>query len=94
MDPPAPDTLGRITRLEWVLDSVEKRSSKNSERLDVVEKQDATTAQQILEVRDDVKTLKTSLDRLTWAIVGMALTIATGAIGLALQQILSHQGTP
>lgn len=83
MDPTSDLSL-RVGRLEWQHGVVDERTKKNSNRLEVLERSDAVQETQIVEIHNDIKALKTTLDRLVWAIVGLALTIAGTAVGLAL----------
>lgn len=45
---------------------------------------DATLAYRVSELEKDVRDLNKKLDRLTWAIVGLTITIASSAIIFAL----------
>jgi chromosome segregation ATPase len=81
----------RIDRLEWRQDNVDDRIKTNATRIDsLTDRQDqmttnvATLGNTVIDIKDDVTTLKHTLDKLVWAIVGLALTIAGSAVGLAL----------
>lgn len=74
----------RVGRLEWRLPDVDTRSKRTSERMGAVELATARTAQEVEEARKDVTELRKTLDRLVWAVVMLALTIAGSAIGLAI----------
>lgn len=45
---------------------------------------DATIAYRVGQLEEDVRDLNKKLDRLTWAIVGLTITIASSAIIFAL----------
>jgi hypothetical protein len=74
----------RIRSLEWVVPGVSadlKTTRSDVEKLTV----DAAVMRESQKaIAKDVSTLTTKLDRLTWAIVFLALTIAASAISLAL----------
>jgi hypothetical protein len=80
-------------RLGWEVENLKKTVQENRDRIVVVEKESSKNTAEVVEARSDVSDLKATLNRLTWAIVGLALTIAGGAIGLALQ-IAASGSTP
>lgn len=74
-------------RFKWMerrLDETTERAVHNSQLIRDLEKGQAVDQQILHEVRDDVLQLKRTLDRLVWAIVGLALTVAGSAIGIAI----------
>ena len=92
-DPPPTDFGRRLDRLEWQMQQQEQRSVQTAERVVKVETTTQENTGEIREARSDVAELKSTLNRLTWAIVTLTLTIAGGAIALALQ-IASSGSTP
>jgi chromosome segregation ATPase len=87
------ETPPTIERIGWEVDNLKKTVQENRDRIVVVEKESSKNTAEVVEARADVSDLKATLNRLTWAIVGLALTIAGGAIGLAIQ-IASSGSTP
>ena len=77
---PSLDINLRVGRLEWKVPEVEDRGRKNSERLQAVERQQSVNSEIIRAVSVDVTELKATLDKLVWAIVGLALTIAGSVV--------------
>lgn len=92
MDDAATPPVGmdlRVSKLEWVVPRISAELTTTVDRLNEVAKEQTTMKQVQLDIRDDVTSLKKTLDRLTWAIVTMAFSIAASAISLALV-IASH----
>lgn len=80
--PPAED------RTIWEVEQLQKRSARNAERLDKVEPQLVENKTLLAEVMRDILELKTTLNRLVWAIVGLALTIAASTVAAAVGSII------
>lgn len=74
----------RVTLVEREISRVRDRAVKNTERLEALELARAGEIVEVREMREDIGTLKRTLDKLIWAIVGLALTVAASAIGIAL----------
>jgi chromosome segregation ATPase len=87
------DTPPTIERLDWEVDNLKKTVQESRERIVAVEKESSKNTSEVGEARSDVSDLKATLNRLTWAIVGLAFTIAGGALGLAIQ-LASSGSTP
>lgn len=74
-------------RLKWVEDRaqrLEEQQTKNTVRIEDFEKGQAVDRQIISDLREDVRQLKRTLDRLVWAIVALAFTIAGTVIATGL----------
>ena len=67
-----------------------RRVKENGTRIDVIERRGAQRDEWEKNISEDVGGLKKTLDRLTWAIVMLALTVAASAIGLAIQLGAGH----
>lgn len=81
--PPAED------RTIWEVEQLQKRSARNAERLDKVEPQLVENKTLLAEVMRDILELKTTLNRLVWAIVGLALTIAASTVAAAAGSVFT-----
>lgn len=87
MDEAIPTPAGldrRVTRLEWVVPGQVAKLDTTVTRLDAAVERQLVDHEAQKQLTRDVITLATKLDRLTWAIVILALTIAASAISLAL----------
>jgi hypothetical protein len=82
----------RVDKLEWRQETIYERSLDHGKRIDVIEKNDVAIAIEVKDVANELKGVRASVDKLVWFIVGLSLTIATSSVGLAIQQILSHNG--
>lgn len=92
LDDAAPSPLGlsrRLDRLEWIVPNISGELTTTVTKLNQVADEQTTMRQIQKDTAEDVGQLKKSLDRLTWAIVTMAFTIAASAVGLAIT-IASH----
>jgi hypothetical protein len=83
MSEPDPLVL-RVGKLEWSMNDVVQRQGRNSERINQLERDVATAKQINLDLKQDVENLQHTLDKLVWAVVGLALTIAGSAVGIAI----------
>lgn len=82
---PTPASLDRrVTKLEWVVPGQVAKLETTITRLDKVADAQLVDHAAQKSLTKDVSILTTKLDRLTWAIVGLALTIAASAITLAI----------
>lgn len=83
-DAAAPGFELRLGKAEWQIESIGRKVDRNSERVGQLERQQATATQIHIDLKSDVESLQRTLDRLVWAVVGLALTIAGSAIGIAI----------
>jgi hypothetical protein len=82
----------RVDKLEWQQERTHTDCADHGKRHDSIEKNDAAIAVEIKDVANELAGVRAAVDKLVWFIVGLSLTIATSATGLAIQQILSHTG--
>ncbi|HEY6020803.1 MAG TPA: hypothetical protein VIY48_13175 [Candidatus Paceibacterota bacterium] len=83
-DAPIGDLPFRLGWIERKAERLEEKIVANTVRIETIEKDAAVDRQIQSEIRDDVLQLKRTLDRLVWAIVGLAFTIAGTAVGIAI----------
>jgi len=83
-DAQAPVPYWQHQALEAEVRRVREKVDKNSARLMEREKQGAADMVEFREMRADILRLEGKVDRLVWAIVGLALTVAGTAIGIAI----------
>lgn len=81
--PPAED------RTSWIVEQLDKRTTRHGERLDKIEPQLVEDKTLLAEVMRDILDLKTTLNRLVWAIVGLALTIAASTVAAAVGSVFT-----
>lgn len=74
----------RVARLEWIIPGVSARVATNTADIKSLSDQRIADHADLINVAEDVRTLTTTLNRLVWAVVGMALTLAGSAMALAL----------
>lgn len=83
-DAAGPTPLYQHLALVDKVDRIHDRSVGNTGRIEVIERTDAATHVEVQEMRADITSLKNTLDKLIWAIVGLALTVAGSTIAIAV----------
>ena len=83
-DAQAPVPFWQFQNLQQEVQRVSSKVDANSQRLKDRELQGAADLVEFREMRNDILRLEGKVDRLVWAIVGLALTVAGTAIGIAL----------
>lgn len=78
----------RLGRLEWRADQTEDRQKRIGERTSGLERDNTETRTLMTNALGDINELRTTLNKLIWAIVGLALTIAGATIAAAATQAL------
>lgn len=85
-----PDSPGmRLARLEWRYGVLSADFTLSKAQVEKLTAAHAADHQDLVNLGKDVASLTTKLDRLTWTIVLLTLTIAASAISLAIS-IASH----
>lgn len=80
-----PDSPGlRVARLEWGVRRLSADFTLTKTQVDTLIGQHAADHADLVNLGKDMSTLTSKLDRLTWAIVFLALTLAASAISLAI----------
>lgn len=80
-----PDSPGmRLARLEWRHGQLSADFILTKAQVDRLTNAAATDHADLVNLSKDVGQLSTKLDRLTWAIVLLALTLAASALSLAI----------
>lgn len=82
---PAADSAERLT---WRVDTLESKADDCRGRVATLEKDSIESKTLLREVMADILELKGTLNKLVWAIVGLALTIAASTIAAATGAIL------
>ena len=86
----APTPIWRHDELRSRVERMGLRVDKNVDRLAELEKKEAANEVSFHELRADVHDLRSTLNKLIWSIVGLALTIAGSAVGLVIAAGIGH----
>jgi hypothetical protein len=69
---------------------VKKTAAVAADKVQALENQGAADLVEFREMRSDIDALTSKMDKLIWAVVGLALTIAGSAIGIAITTAAHH----